>query len=110
MPCQTTQQNVILLGLVAAILNWEHTPYNRSNMNPIQVYRAYNLYTVTPHSEGPKNTLINCICTPCFYVTAYLNIVINFCSIPAIRLKQWVANKSDTLLLSCSSYFWYHTC
>jgi len=46
MPCQTTQQNCIFLGLVAAILNWGHTHHNRSNMNPIQVYTAYNLYTV----------------------------------------------------------------
>jgi len=27
-----------------------------------------------------------------------LNIVINFCSMPAMRLKQWVAKISDTLL------------
>ena len=67
-------------------------------MNPIQVYTAYNLYTVTPQPEGPTNTLTNCICTPCFYTIAGLNIVINFSSIPATRLKQWVANKSDTLL------------
>jgi len=25
---------------------------------------------------GPKNTLTNCICTPCFYRTACLNTVI----------------------------------
>jgi len=67
-------------------------------MNPIQVYTAYNLYTVTPQPEGPKSTLTNCICTPCFYITAGLNIVINSCSVPATRLKQWVANISDTLL------------
>ena len=66
-------------------------------MNPIQVYTAYNLCTVTPQAEGPKNTLTNCICTPCFYMTACLNIVINLCSMPATRLRQWVANKSDTL-------------
>ena len=65
---------------------------------PIQAYTAFNFYTVTPQPEGPKNTVTNCICTPCFYITACLNIVINFCSMPAMRLKQWVANKSDTLL------------
>jgi len=98
MPCQTTQQNLTFLGLVAAILNCAHTHHNRLYMNPIQVYTAYNLYTVTPQTEGPKNTFTNCICTPCFYITASLNIVINFCSMPATRLKQAVANKSDTLL------------
>jgi len=67
-------------------------------MNPIQVRRAYNLITVTLQQEGPKNTLRKSICTPCFYTTAFLNIVINFCCMPATRLKQWVANKSDTLL------------
>ena len=56
MPCQTTQQNFRFLGLVAAILNWGHTHYNRSYMNPIQLYTAYNLYTVTPQQEGPTNT------------------------------------------------------
>jgi len=98
MPRQTTQQNFTVLGLVAAILNCGHTHYNRSYMNPTQVYPTYNLYTVTPQPEGPKSTLTNCICTPRFYITACLNIVINFCSMPATRLKQWVANKSDTLL------------
>jgi len=47
MPCQTTQQSFTILGLVAAILNCRHTHYNRSYMNPILVYTAYNLYTVT---------------------------------------------------------------
>ena len=89
MPRQTTQQNFTFLGLVAAILNWGHTHYNRSYMNPVHVYTAYTLYTVTPQPEGPKNTVTNCICicTPRFYVTACLNIVINFCSMPASRLK-----------------------
>ncbi len=91
MPCQTTQQNFTFLGLVATILNWVHTHYNRP-YNPIQVYTAYNLYTVTPQPEGHTNALTNCICTPCFYITACLNIVINFCSMPAMRLKQWVSN------------------
>jgi len=109
MPCQTTQQNFTFLGLVAAFLNWGHTHYNRSYTNPIQVHTSYNLYTVTPQPEGPKNTLTNCICTPCFYITACLNIVINFCSMPATRLTQWVANKSNTSLCH-SSYFWHHTC
>ena len=67
-------------------------------MNPIQVYTAYNLYTVTPQPEGPKHTFKNSIFIPCFYITACFNIVINFCSMPAMRLKQWVANKSNTLL------------
>jgi len=100
MPCQTTQQNFTFLGLVAAILNCRHTHthHNRLYMNPIHVYTAYNLYTVTPQTEGPKNTFTNCISTPWFYITACLNIVINFCSMPATRLKQAVANKSDTLL------------
>jgi len=62
------------------------------------IYTAYNLYTVTPQPEKPKNTLTNCICTPCFPITACLNIVINLCSMPAMRLKQWVTNKSDTLV------------
>jgi len=53
MPFQTTQQNFTFLGLVAAILNWGPTHHNRSNMNPTQVYTAYNLYTVTPQPEGP---------------------------------------------------------
>ena len=88
MPCQTTQQNFTFFGLVAAILNWGHTHYNRSYMNPIQVYTAYNLYTVTPQPEGPKNTLTNCICTPCFYITNWLNIVIHFFSMPAMRRKH----------------------
>jgi len=56
-----------------------HTHYNGSHMNPIQVYTIY-------------------IFTSCSYITASLNIVINFSSMPATRLKQWVANKSDTLL------------
>jgi len=63
MPCPTTQQNFIFLGLVAVILNLGHTHYNRSYMNPVQVHTAYNLYTVTHQPEGPKNTLTNCICT-----------------------------------------------
>ena len=67
-------------------------------MNPIQAHTACNLYTVTPQPEGPKITLTNCICSLCFYITACLNIVINFCSMPATRLKQCMANKSDTLL------------
>jgi len=67
-------------------------------MNPIPVYTAYNLYTVTPQPEGLKNTLANCIGTPCFYTTACLNILINVCSMPAMRIKQWVANKFGTLL------------
>jgi hypothetical protein len=54
MPCQTTQQNFTFLGLEAAIPNCGHTHYN---MNPIQVYTTYNLYTVTPQPEGPKHTL-----------------------------------------------------
>jgi len=99
MLCQTKQQNFSFLGLVAGILNRGHTHYNRSYTNPIQVYTACNLYTVTPQPEGPKNTLTNCICTPCFNITACLNIVIHFCFMPATRLKQWwVANKLDTLL------------
>jgi len=76
MPCQTTQQNFTLLGLVAAILNWGHTHHSRLYMNPIQVYTAYNLYTVTPQPEGPKNTLTNCICTSCFYITACLTLIL----------------------------------
>jgi len=98
MPCPTTQKNFTFLVLEAAILNWGHTHHNRLYMNPIQVYTAYNLYTVTPQPEGPTNTLTNCICTPCFYITACLNIVINFCSMPATRLEEWVANKSNILL------------
>ena len=98
MPCQTTQQYFTFLGLVAGILNWGHKHYNRSYMNSIQVYTAYNLYTVTPQPEGSKNTSTNCICTPCFNNTTCLNTVINLCSMPATGLKQWVANKSDTLL------------
>ena len=98
MPCQTTQQNFTLLGLVAAILNWGDTHYNRSYMNTKQVYTTYNLYTVAPQPEGPINTLTNCISTPCFYITACFNTVIFFFSTPATRLKQWVANKSDTFL------------
>ncbi len=97
-PHQITQQNFTFLGLVAPILNWVHTHYNRLYMNPIQIYIAYNLYTVTPQPEGPKNTLTNCICSPCFSIIACFNTVINFFSMPATRLKQWVANKSDTLL------------
>ena len=97
-PYQTTQQNFTFLGLVAAILNCGHTHYNKSYINPIQVYTAYNLYTVRPQQEGPKYTLRNCTCTPYFYITAWFNIVINFCSMPAARLKPWVANKSNTLL------------
>ena len=96
-PCQTTQQNFTFLGLVATILIWVHTHYNRLYMNPTKVYTAYNLYTVTPQPEGHTNTLTNCICKPCFYITACLNIVINFCSMGAMRLKQWVANKSYIL-------------
>jgi len=88
MPCQTTQQNFTFLGLVAAILNWGHSHYNKSYMNSIQVHTAYNLYFVTPQPEGPKNTLTNCIYTPCFYMTPCLNIVIKFCSMPATVLKQ----------------------
>ena len=84
MPSQTTQKNFTLL--VAVILNLGHTYYNRSYMNPIQIYTAYNLYTVTPQLEGPKNTLTNGNCTPCFYIRACLNIVINFFSMPAMRL------------------------
>jgi len=95
MPCQTTQMNFNSLGLVAAILNWGHTHHNRLYMNPMQVYTAYSMYTVTPQPEGPTNTLTNCICTPYFYTTACLNIVINFCSMQAMRLKQWVANKAS---------------
>ena len=56
MPCQTTQQNFTFLCLVAAILNWGHTHYNRLYMKPIQVYTAYSLNTVTPQ-PGHKNTL-----------------------------------------------------
>ena len=77
MLCQTTQQNFTFLGLVAAILNWGHTHYNRSYINPIQVQTAYNFYAVTPQPEGPTNTMTNCIWTPCFYITACFNIVIN---------------------------------
>ena len=98
MPCQTTQQNFTFLQLIAAILNWGHTYNNRLYMNPTQVYIAYNLYTVTPQPEGPNYTLTNCICIPCFYITACLNIVINVCSMAATRLKHRVANKSDSLL------------
>ena len=98
MPCQTTQENFTFLVLVAAILNCGHTHHNRSYMNPIQVPKVHNLYTVTPQVAGPKNTLTNCIFTPCFYITACLNIVINVCSMAATRLKHRVANKSDSLL------------
>ncbi len=97
MPSPTTQQNFTFLGLVAAILDWGNTHYNRSYMNTKQVYTAYNLYTVTPQTKGPTNTLTNCICTPRFYITACFNIVINVCSMPATRLIQWVANNFDTL-------------
>ena len=87
-----------LLSLtLAAILNWGHTHYNRSCMNPIQVYKAYTFYTVILQPEGSKITLTNCICTPCFYIIACLNIVINFCSMPATRLNQWMESKSDNL-------------
>jgi len=51
------------------------THHNRLYMNPIQVYTAYNLYTVTAQSEGPTNTLTNCICIPCFYITACLTVL-----------------------------------
>ena len=88
MSCQTTQQNFTFFGLVAASVNCRHTHHNRSYMNPIQVYTAYNLCILTPQPEGPKNTITNCICTPCFYITTCLNIVINLCSMPAMRLKQ----------------------
>jgi hypothetical protein len=64
-PCQTTQQNLTFLGLVAAILNCGHT-----SQQVVHVYTAYNLYSVTSQPEGPKNTLTNCTCTPCFYTTA----------------------------------------
>jgi hypothetical protein len=83
MPYQTTQHNFTFLGLAEAILNWGHTLQ--------QVIHE-------PQPEGPTNTLRNCICTSCFYITACLNIVTNVCSMPATRLKQWTANKSDTLL------------
>ena len=76
MPSPTTKHNFTFLVLVAVIQNWVHTHYNRSYMNPIQVYTAYNLHTVTPQPEGPTNTLTNCICTSCFYITGCLNIVI----------------------------------
>jgi len=97
--CHVRQHNWILLSLVllAAILNWGHTHYNWSYMNPMKVNITYNLYNFTPQSEGSTNTLTNWICTPCFYKTACLNTVTNFSSVPATRLKQWVANKSDTL-------------
>jgi hypothetical protein len=100
--CHVIQHDIIL-GLVAAILNWGHTHHNRLYINPIQVYNGYKFYTVTPQ-PGPKNTLTNCICTSCFYITACLNNVTNFSSMPAKRLKQEVANKSGT------SYYWHHTC
>jgi len=58
MPCQTTKQNFTFLGLIAAILNWGHTHYNRSYIKPIQVYTAYNLYTVTPQPVGPTNRIM----------------------------------------------------
>jgi len=97
MPFQTTQQNFTFLGLVAAILNWGHT-LHLSYMKPIKVYIAYDLYNFTPQPEGFTITLTNCICTSCFYKTACLNTVTDFSSVPATRPKQWVANKSDTLL------------
>jgi len=109
-PCQTKQQNFTFLGLVAAITNWGHTHHNSSYTNPTQIYTAYNLYTVTPQPEGPKNALTNCICIPCFYVTACLNIVTNFCSMPATRLKTVGGKQTRYFVLSRSSYFWHHTC
>jgi len=57
MLCQTKQQNFSFLGLVAAILNWGHTHYNRLYTNPIKVYTAYNLCIATPQPEGPKKYL-----------------------------------------------------
>jgi hypothetical protein len=92
------------LGLVAATLNWRDTHYNRSYMNPIQVYTAYKLNTVIPQPEGPINTLTNCNLHSMFLHDNLLKHCLNFCSMPATRLKQWVANKSDTLLWH-SSYF-----
>jgi len=104
MPCQTTQQNFTFLGLEAAILNWGHTHYNWSYMNPTKVYTAYNLYTVTPQPEGPTYTLTNCICTPCFHKTACLNTVTNFSSVPATRLKTMGGKQIRYFALSRSSY------
>ena len=97
MSCQTTQQNFTFLSLLAAILNCGHTHYNRLHMNP---YTAYNLYTVTPQPEGRKNTVTNCICTPCFYITACLNIVINFYSMPATRNSGWQTKPVAHILTS----------
>ena len=105
-----TQKNFTFLGLVAAILNWGHKHYNRSYMNPIQVKTAYNLYAVTPQPKGRTNTLTNCICTPCFYIRACHNIVINFCSTPTTRLKTVDGKQTWYFALSWSSYFWHHTC
>ena len=54
MPFQTTPQNFTFLGLVVAILNWGHAHYNRSYMNPIQVYTTYNLYMLHPSKKDLK--------------------------------------------------------
>ena len=78
--------------LVASILNWGNTHHNRSYINTKKPYTAYNLDPVTPQPEGPTNSLTNCICKPRFYIPACFNTVTNFCSVPAARLKHWMAN------------------
>jgi hypothetical protein len=65
---------------------------------------------LTPQPVGPTNILTNCIYIPCFYITACSNIVINFCSMLAMKLKTVGSKQIWYFALSRSSYFWRHTC
>ena len=96
--CHVKQHNRILLSLVLKQQFWiEDTHITTGRTWTPHKYTQHTIYCYT-QPEGPKNTMTNCICTPHFYITACFNIVINICSMPAMRLKWWVANKSNTLL------------
>ena len=105
MPCQTKQKNFTFLGLVAVILNLGHTHYNRSYTNPIQIYTAYNLYTVTPQLEGPKNTLTKCICTPPFLHNSLLKYCHKFLFYASYETLTVGGKQIQYSALSRSSYF-----
>jgi len=78
MSCQTTQHNFTFLGFLAAILNWEHAHITTGRTWTPYKYSQHIICMLLHPSQKDLQ-----ICTPCFYITACFNNVINFCSIPA---------------------------
>ena len=76
MPCQTTQENFTFIPAYSSNSGLGAHTLQQVVHEPHTVYIAYNLNTVTHQPKGPTYTFTNCICIPCFYITACLTLII----------------------------------